>query len=263
MDASTKTTIMNMEEIIPEPVDQRVRGVRGAKLKAVMVLLFVVTLVLECANLTLTTKCETQSDASSGLKTLLSSSTDQSLSLYDLMLKLEERFESSYNTTMPTTVEVDTSLCTMQHEFLIEMSDKRVNVCTYQGRVRVDVRQFLNGRATIKGMFFNSDELVSLRKLMLLIMNEVDRQFTHPDSITPQPTSSLCTLRKEFLLERSNIRVNVCTYQDRVRVDVRHFHDGFATIKGIFFNTREWVSFGELLPLIQDQVERQTTYDGI
>ena len=54
-----------MEEIKPEPVDQRVRGVRCAELKAVMVLLFVVRLVVECANLTLTTKCETQSDASS------------------------------------------------------------------------------------------------------------------------------------------------------------------------------------------------------
>ena len=62
MDASTKTTIMNMEEIKPKPVDQRVRRVRQAKLKAVMVLLFVVTLILECANSTLTTKCETQSD---------------------------------------------------------------------------------------------------------------------------------------------------------------------------------------------------------
>ena len=252
-----------MEEIRHEPVDRRGHGVMGVKLKTALILLFVVTLLLECANLTLTTKCETQSDASSALKTLLSTSADQSFSLSDLMLRLEERVESPNTTSLPTSARVTRSLCTQQREFLLDMSDKRVNVCTYHGRVRVDIRQFLNGRATIKGIFFNTEEIASLRRLMPLIKSEVDRQLTRPDSTTPRATTSLCSLRKEFLLEMSDIRVNVCTYQDRVRVDVRHFLNGFATTKGIFFNMRELLSIRELLPLIQDEVERQTTYASI
>ena len=264
MDTSTKTTMMDMEEVRHKPVDRRGRNVMGVKLKTALILLFVVTLLLECANLTLTTKCETHSDASSALKTLISTTADQSFSLSDLMLKLEQREESPNTTTLPTSVRVARSLCTLQREFLLEMSDKRINVCTYQGRVRVELRQFLNGRATIKGIFFNTEELLSLRKLIPLIKREVDRQLTHrPDSITPQPTSTLCSLRKEFFLEMSDKRVNVCTYQDRVRVDVRQFLNGFVTRKGIFFNTRELLSLRELLPLIQDEVDRQTTYGGI
>ena len=100
---------------------------------------------------------------------------------------------------------------------------------------------------------------------MPLIKGEVDRQLTHhPDSsITPQPASTLCTLRKDFFLEMSDKRVNVCTYQHRVRVDVRQFLNGFGTRKGIFLSTRELLSLRKLLPLIQDEVDRQTTYDAI
>ena len=264
MDTSTKATMMNMEEVRHEPVDQHCRSVMGVKLKSALILLFVVTLLLECANLTLTTKCETHLDASSALKTLISTTADQSFSLSDLMLKLEQREESLNTTTLSTSVRVVRSLCTLQREFLLEMSDKRINVCTYQGRVRVDLRQFLNGRATIKGIFFNTKELLSLRKLMPLIKGEVDRQLTHhPDSITPQPVSTLCTLRKDFFLEMSDKRVNVCTYQHRVRVDVRQFLNGFGTRKGIFLSTRKLLSLRKLLPLIQDEVDRQTTYDAI
>ena len=181
------------------------------------------------------------------------------------MLKLEQREESPNTTTLSTSVRVVRSLCTLQREFLLEMSDKRINVCTYQGRVRVDLRQFLNGRATIKGIFFNTKELyLHMLQLIPLIKREVDRQLTHhPDSITPQPTSTLCTLRKNFFLEMSDKRVNVCTYQHRVRVDVRQFLNGFGTRKGIFLNTRELLSLRKLLPLIQDEVDRQTTYGAI
>ena len=59
MEASAKTTMMDMEEIKHE-VNGRPR-VAGVKLKSALVILFVVTLLLECANLTLTTKCETRS----------------------------------------------------------------------------------------------------------------------------------------------------------------------------------------------------------
>ena len=36
----------------------------------------------------------------------------------------------------------------------MKASNKRVNVCTYQDHIRVDVRDFINDRATIKGLYF-------------------------------------------------------------------------------------------------------------
>ena len=261
MEGSAKTTMMDMEEIKHE-VNGRPR-VAGVKLKSALVILFVVTLLLECANLTLTTKCETRSDASSALKTLISTSADQSFSLTDLMMKLEERETVENTTTTPASLRVARSLCSLKREFLLYMSDKRINVCTYQGRVRVDVRQFLNGRPTIRGIFFNTHELSSLRILLPLIKSEVDQQLSQPNSTRPPMTSSLCSLRKEFPLEMSNIRINVCTYQSRVRVDMRHFLNGYATTKGIFLNTRELLSIRQLLPEIQDEVDRQSTYGSI
>ena len=39
-------------------------------------------------------------------------------------------------------------------------SNKRVAVCTYKDRVRLDVREFIDGKATIKGLYFTSRELI-------------------------------------------------------------------------------------------------------
>ena len=51
----------------------------------------------------------------------------------------------------------------------------------------------------------------------------------------------LCAERREFTLKASNKLVNVCTYQDRIRVDVREFINDSATIKGLYFTSREFV----------------------
>ena len=61
----------------------------------------------------------------------------------------------------------------------------------------------------------------------------------------------------EFLLKASNKRVNVCTYQDRIRVDVREFINDRATIKGLYFTSREFISFNGALPFVRHEVLRQ------
>ena len=67
----------------------------------------------------------------------------------------------------------------------------------------------------------------------------------------------LCVERWEFPLKASNKRVNVCTYQDRIRVDVREFNNDRATIKCLYFTSRGFISFNGALPFVRHEVLRQ------
>ena len=67
----------------------------------------------------------------------------------------------------------------------------------------------------------------------------------------------LCAERIEFPLKASIKRVNVCTYQDRIRVDVREFINDIATIKDLYFTSREFISFNGALPFERHEVLRQ------
>ena len=69
--------------------------------------------------------------------------------------------------------------------------------------------------------------------------------------------NDLCAERREIPLKASNKRVNVCTYQDRIRVDVREFINDRATIKGLYFTPREFISFTGVLPFVRHKVLRQ------
>ena len=69
--------------------------------------------------------------------------------------------------------------------------------------------------------------------------------------------NDLCAERREFPLKASNKRVNVCTYQDRIRVDVREFINDRATIKGLYFTSREFISFNGAIPFVRQEVLRQ------
>ena len=53
-----------------------------------------------------------------------------------------------------TTTTYSSEMCTERREFQLDVGEKRVNVCTYKGTVRVDVREFLNDVATIRGLYF-------------------------------------------------------------------------------------------------------------
>ena len=67
----------------------------------------------------------------------------------------------------------------------------------------------------------------------------------------------LCAERREFPLKASNKRVNVCTYQDCVIVDVREFINESATIKDLYFTSREFISFNGALLFVRHEVLRQ------
>ena len=67
----------------------------------------------------------------------------------------------------------------------------------------------------------------------------------------------LFTERREFPLKASNKRVNVSTYQYHIRVDAREFINDRATIKGIYFTARKFISFNGALPFVRHKVLRQ------
>ena len=67
----------------------------------------------------------------------------------------------------------------------------------------------------------------------------------------------LCAECMEFPLKALNKQVNVCTYQDLIGVDVREFIDDRATIKGLYFTSREFISFNGALPFVRHEVLRQ------
>ena len=76
----------------------------------------------------------------------------------------------------------------------------------------------------------------------------------HSETVIPR---DLCVECREFPLKASNKRVNVCTYQDRIRVDVRDFINDRATIKCLYFTSREFISFNGVLPFVRHEVLRQ------
>ena len=53
------------------------------------------------------------------------------------------------------------------------------------------------------------------------------------------------------------IIIIIITYQDRIRVDVREFINDRATIKGLYFTSREFISFNGALPFVRHDVLRQ------
>ena len=95
------------------------------------VFLIVVGLSIECVNITIAYKYETENDVTSSLQV----------------------FQSDPRTNLLRTVRDDgiaSTAAPSQNKFRLEASDKRVRVCTSSGQVRVDVRQFINERPTIK-----------------------------------------------------------------------------------------------------------------
>ena len=69
-------------------------------LKYVGVFLIFGTLVFECANLTLTSKCETHSDATSALRSLLTVLSKKSFELSDITFEVKDDI-IQHNSTVP------------------------------------------------------------------------------------------------------------------------------------------------------------------
>ena len=70
-------------------------------------------------------------------------------------------------------------MCIERREFQLDVGERRVNVCTYKGTVRVDVREFLNDVATIRGLYKIMElwnEFVALDSLLPNIREEMMTQ---------------------------------------------------------------------------------------
>ena len=66
--------------------------------------------------------------------------------------------------------------------------------------------------------------------------------------------SSLCDHLTQFSLSQSSVKVSVCRYQNRTRVDIREFIGANATIKGIWLNVHEWDQLAGTFSLISKAV---------
>ena len=115
--------------------------------KALCTLLCTIALILECINVTLNERCNHQ-------------------------------INQTIHKLLPVHSEIDipNDLCAERMEFPLKASNKRVNVCTYQDRIRVDVREFINDRATIKGFYITSREFISFNGALPFVRHEVLRQ---------------------------------------------------------------------------------------
>ena len=122
--------------------------------KALCTLLCTIARILECINVTLTERCNHQNNQTT-------------VSLLKTIPKL-----------LPVHCETDIpkDLCVERREFPLKASNKRVNVCTYQDRIRVVVRGFINYRATIKCLYFTSREFILFNGVLPFVSHEVLHQ---------------------------------------------------------------------------------------
>ena len=180
MSSHPETKSSMTEETVESHYNEKRKDILKTKWKYLLLSFFVGGVLLECVNITLTSRCETQSHEASVLRSFLKTVTEQSITLGDIGIRLYDSTIEN-NTAVTAAEDVTTGtprkpLCNPQGEFILQMSNKRVNVCTYQGQIRVDVRQFLNGQATVRGIYLNVREFQSLSDIFYAIRSEVDRQ---------------------------------------------------------------------------------------
>ena len=60
--------------------------------------------------------------------------------------------------------DTNATLCTYLKQFKLSGS-KRISVCAYNHHVRVDIRRFIDDKATIQGIWINSEEWLALIRL--------------------------------------------------------------------------------------------------
>ena len=122
--------------------------------KAVCTIFCTIALTLKCINVTLNERSNPQSNQTT-------------VSLLNTIPKL-----------LPVHREIDVpkDICAERREFSSKSSNKRVNVCTYQDCIRVDIREFINDRATIKGLYFTSSEYISFNGALPFVRHGTLRQ---------------------------------------------------------------------------------------
>lgn len=187
MPKSIENTIEMMESVEEQKyIPSSVHTHTNPRWRSALIILFVIGVCLECANITLVSKCETHSDASQALRSMLSQMSEHKPSINDLIRPVKEYDYKEYdirdladqlsNNVTSRTERSTSHFCNPRREFVLHQSDKRVNVCTYRGRVRVDIRQFLGSRSTIKGIYFEEAEFLAFSEIFHRIQVEVNRQ---------------------------------------------------------------------------------------
>ena len=132
-------------------------------------LLFFTYTVLQCVNLAMTTiKC-TQ------INNTITKELDSPL--IDIINQLGPRMmPSTIDGIESITEDGEHTLCSQFRQFPLPHSGKRVTICTYQEQVRVDIRDFIADRATIKGIYLTMEEFIAFANSVNYIHNEVIRQ---------------------------------------------------------------------------------------
>ena len=148
----------------PEESVPSVRISKNTKLKfgwkSVCTLLCTIALTLECINVTLNARCNSNGNKNNSTT----------------YLSLLQQIPKVLSTSNDTSTSMPRDMCSERREFPLKASNKRINVCTYQGRVRVDVREFINDKATIKGIYFTSREFISVSDALPYVRHGILRQ---------------------------------------------------------------------------------------
>ena len=158
---------MSKESIFQEmtPSKDEVESLRKTKFKVnktklkpewklACAILCTIALMLECTNVILSSRCNENNHS----------------------VQVQREDKTITPRVMSTAANNETSLCTEIREFKLGVGDKRVNVCTYEGRVRIDIREFLNDKPTIRGIFLTSREYIALKAVLPLVRDELLRQ---------------------------------------------------------------------------------------
>ena len=102
---------------------------------------------------------------------------------------------------------------------------------------------------------------VTLALTSNIYSSEKKQNTTRTDSIKlanidtiEQFNMSSCSYIKQYHLP-GNYFVTICTYQSRIRVDVRLFLNGKPTIRGFFLNRNQYRYFKRLIPHINKAVK--------
>lgn len=127
--------------------------------KTACTLLFAIALTLECINVTLNTYCN-RSERHYNHTSIITSIYKNGATLLPVT-----------NASEPS---ID--LCTERREFPLKASPKRINVCTYNAKIRIDFREFINDQATKKGIFFTTHEFIAITDVLPLVRHELLRQ---------------------------------------------------------------------------------------
>ena len=138
--------------------------------------------------------------------------------------------------------------CNISKLFLQDRNIKlaRKDLCTMLCILAL-ILECINDTLTYRCNHQNNQTTVSLLKTIPKLLP------VHSETDIPK---DICVERRESPLKASNKTVNVCTCQERIRVDVRDFINDRATIKGLYFTSREFISFNGILPFVRHEVLR-------